>query len=127
MLEMVDLAHKSAIEAVEAALAGPVFAVGVAEVPLAHKRRAVARILQGLGQQEFVGGKPVGAAGGNDAHLQAVAHGITPGHQRGAGRRAQGLGIELGQLRAAGGEAVEVRGLDVGAVEAHVGEAEVVG
>src|SRR5206468_3698690 len=65
---------------------------------------------------------------GNDDGLQAVAPGITSRHQARACGRTHALSVELSELRATGGELINVRRLDVGgAVEADVFPAEVVG
>jgi hypothetical protein len=45
-------------------------------VPLAHHRRAVARLSQGLGQGALVGGQAVGVAGEDRQGLEAVANRI---------------------------------------------------
>ena len=59
--EMVDLADQAAVVTVEPALLRPVFPLGVAEMPLAHRRGPVSRVMQRLRQQKFVEGKAVGA------------------------------------------------------------------
>jgi hypothetical protein len=51
---------------------------------------------------------------------------VASGEQRRPGRRAQRGDVEVGELQAAGGEGVDVRGVDVGAVAAELGEAGVV-
>ena len=107
MREVVDLAEQRSVLVIEPALPRPILAIGVPEVPLAHDRGPVARLLQDLGQQPFVSGQP-------------IAMGVAAGHQRGPRRRAHRLGIKLLEPRSPLGELVDVRRLDVGAVEADV-------
>ena len=54
---------------------------------------------------------------------------IAPGDQRNAGGRADGrVGIGLIEAHALGGEAVQMRGLEIGgAIDAQVGPAQIVG
>jgi AraC-like DNA-binding protein len=126
--EVVDLAEDGAVVVVEAALAGPVFAVGMTEVPFADHFGAVAGGFEEVGEGALRGVEAIGAFGGDDDGLEAVAEGVAAGHDGGAGGGAEGEGVELFQAGAVGGEVVDVRGFDVGAaVEADVFPAEVVG
>ena len=61
---------------------------------------------------------------GDRAHPDGVV--VAPGQQRGPGGRAQGGHVEVGVAQPAGGQPVDVRGGEVGAVAAEVGEAGVV-
>src|SRR5262249_665069 len=76
--------------------------------------------------EPFVGRETVLGTSRNDSRLQTVSEGITTGHERGARRRTHRLHIELFEFRPAGGEFVEVRGLDVGAAKTDILPAEVV-
>jgi hypothetical protein len=49
--EVVDLADEVAVEGIEAPVLRPVFFIGMAQVPFAHHRGLVARLLQRLGQR----------------------------------------------------------------------------
>jgi hypothetical protein len=55
MGEIVDLADERSVLVIEAPLAGPEFAVGMAKVPFADYGRLIARFLEGLRQQPLVG------------------------------------------------------------------------
>ena len=68
-------------------------------------------------------GKPV-LKFATDAHADGVV--VAAGEQRRAGRRAQRRDVEVRVPQPAGGEAVDVRGVDGRAVAAEVGEAGVV-
>ena len=126
--EVIQLADHRAVLVVEAALLRPILLVRVAEVPLADDRRLVAGLLEALRHEPFGGVQPVGRDGRNDGGLQAVAEGIAAGHQGRARRRAHRLDVELRELRAARGQRVDVRRLDVrAAVEADILPAEIVG
>jgi hypothetical protein len=98
----------------------------VAQVPLADDGRLVARFLEGLRQQPFLGVQPVGLARQDHHGLQAIAEGVPPGHQRGTRGGAHRLRVELVQLCAGFRKLVDVRGADVGAMEADVLPAQVV-
>ena len=78
--EVVDLADEVAVEVIEAPVLRPVFFIGMAQVPLAHHRGLVARLLQGLGQGAFIGGQAVGVVGEDHQRLQAVAHRVAARH-----------------------------------------------
>ena len=126
--EVIQLADHRAVLVVEAALPRPILLVGVAEMPFADDRGLVAGLLEALRHEPLGGVQAVGGDGGNDGGLQAVAERIAAGHQRRARRRAHRLHVELRELRAARGERVDVRRLDVrAAVEADILPAEVVG
>ena len=126
--EVIQLADHRAVLVVEAALLGPILLVGVAEMPLADDGRLVAGLLEALRHEPLGGVEAVTRGAGDDDRLQAVAERIAPGHQRRARGRAHGLHVELRELRAARGERVEVRRLDVrAAVEADILPAEIVG
>ena len=125
--EVVDLADQRPVLVVEAALFRPVLAIGVAEVPLADDRGLVAGFLERLRQRHFVRRQSVETGRRNHERLQPVAERIAPRHQARARRRAEGLHVELRELRAGRRELVDVRRADVRAVEAHVLPAEIVG
>ena len=127
MGEIVDLAQHRAVVVVEAALPGPVFLVGMADMPFADHRGVVAGIAQRLRQGVLVGIQAVLAGRGNHRALHAGAVGITTGHQRRTCLRAQGLRVEILQPHAAARQRVDVRRLDVGAVVADILPALVVG
>ncbi len=136
-VELVGLALHEAVEAVEAPLARPLV-VGAggggvlhgAEVPLADREGRVALVAEHLGH----GGGVVGDVAphvrvaarevGDRAHPHLVV--VAPGQQRRSGGGAHRGDVEVRVLEAAGGEAVDVRRLDVGAVAAEVAVAEVV-
>jgi hypothetical protein len=99
----------------------------VAQVPLADDRSLVARLLERLWQQPLVRCQAKGVAGWDDRGLQPIAERVASRHQRGARRRAHRLGIELLEARAGPGELVDIWCLDVGAVEADILPAEIVG
>jgi hypothetical protein len=125
-----------AVEAVKAALQGPVVAVGLAvgadllrHVPLADHVGAVTGRAHGFGEGEAL---PIQVAAVTvqaaivhhvpDAGLMRVK----PGEERGAGGAAAGGVVELGEAHAAAGEGVQVGGRDLSAVAAEVGVAAVV-
>jgi hypothetical protein len=112
---------------IEAAPGRQVGRVEVPQVPLADDGGAVARGTEGLGQGAFGQGQAVLRPGADDADLEAVAHGVAPGQEGGAGGGADGLDVELLQADAGGGELVDVRRLDFASVVADVLPAEVVG
>ena len=125
--EVIQLADHRAVLVVEAALLRPILLVGVAEMPFADDRRLVAGFLEALRHEPLGGVEAVGGAGRNDDRLQAVAEGIAAGHQRRARGRAHRLHVELRELRAARGQRVDVRRLDVrAAVEPDILPAEIV-
>src|SRR6185436_8671283 len=98
------------------------------EMPFADDGRGVTGILEALRQEPLAGVEAVTGRAGNDNRLQAIAERIAPGHQGGAGGRTHRLNVKLRKLRAAPGQRVDVRRLDVrAAVEADVFPAEVVG
>src|SRR5262249_54967375 len=125
--EVVDRSDERPVLVVEAALPGPVLAVGVAEVPLADDGGLVASLLEGLGKEPLVGAQPVGVAGPDDRGLQPVAERVAAGHQRRPRRRAKRLGGELLEPGPVRGELVDVGGADVRAVKPDVLPAQVVG
>src|SRR5262249_58233104 len=81
MREVIDLAAEWPVLVVEAALPGPVLAVGMPEVPLADDRGLVARLLERLRQQPLVRGQPVGVRRRDDDGLQPVAKRVAAGHE----------------------------------------------
>jgi len=101
MGEIVDLADERTVLIVEAALARPVFRVGVAQVPFADDRGFISCVLQRLRQQPFVGWQAISVVGRNDGCLQSVAKGIASRHKRRARGSAHGLRVELLQPSAA--------------------------
>ena len=136
-VELVGLALEEAVEAVEAAAERPLvertggralFHRG--EVPLADAERGVARLAQHLGDRggvvadvaELV--RESGAEVRHGTHPDGVLR--APGQQRRSGRRAQRRHVEVRELQAVGGERVDVRRVDVGAVAAELGEPGVV-
>jgi hypothetical protein len=124
--EVVDFTDQRAVLEVEAALAGPELAVAVPQVPLADDGCLVAGFLEGLRQQPLLGVQTMRLARQDHHGLQAVAEGVAPGHQGGTRGRAHRLGVELVQLCAGLCKLVDVRGADVGAMEADVLPAQVV-
>ena len=127
MGEVIDLADHRAVLVVEAALARPILAIGVAEVPLADDGGAVTRVLERLRQQPLIGRQAVFGRGRDDQRLQAVAKRVAPRHQRRPRRRAHRLSVELLETRALLRQRIDIRRLDVGAVKADVLPPEVVG
>ena len=126
------------VEAVEASLQGPaglggaVAEVGVfGQVPLADDERGPARAAEGLGDGHRVVAQLVGVAGeagigvGHGGHAGHVV--VESGQQRGPGGRAHRVDVEVGVAQALGGQAVELGGVDLRAVTAQVGVAQVVG
>ena len=125
--EVVDLADEVAVEVIEAPVLWPVFLVSMAQVPLAHHRGLVARLLQRLRQGAFIGGQAVGVVGEDHQGLEAIAHRVATRHQGSARRRADGHAVEGLHPHAFPGQLVDVRRLDVAAPVAEIGIAEVVG
>ena len=80
-----------------------------------------------LRQHVFVKRRAVSTALGDDGGLQPKAERIAASHQRGAGRRAHGLGVRPIEPRALGGKLVDVGRLDVGAAIADILPALVIG
>ena len=134
---LVGFAFEETVEAIEAALEGPLFEraggrrfVQRCEVPLADGEGVVA-----VGAEHF---GEIASAAGDAAALARVAHVpigeashadgmvVAPGQQRGACWRAEGGGVEVGVAEASGGEAVDVWSGDFGAIAAEVGETHVV-
>ena len=126
------------VVAVEAPLQGParlggaVAEVGVlGEVPFPEHQRGPARVPEGLRHQDRVVAQLEGVAGetgiavGHRGHAGHVV--VEPGQQRGPGGRAHRVDMEVGVAQALGGQAVQLGGVDLGAVAAQVGVAEVVG
>jgi hypothetical protein len=124
--KVVYFAHHVAVEVVEPAVLRPVLPVGMPEVPLAHHQGPVARLFQRLWQRAFLGRQAVGVAGEDDQRLQAVSHGIAPGHKGGTGWGADVLPVKGLQSHAPAGQAVDVRRLDVASPVAEVRIAQVV-
>ena len=136
-VELVGLALEEPVVPVEAALARPLV-VGAggrgvlhgAQVPLAHGEGGVPLVAQHLGH----GGGVVGDVAahvrvaavevGDRAHPDGVV--VPAGEQRGPGGRAQGGDVEVGVAEPLRGQTVDVRGGQLGAVAAEVGEAGVV-
>ena len=100
------------------------------EMPLAGEEGSVATLFEGLGQagvlvrkmadvfrgQDPVVAFPVQASGGPDPVGDAMAGGIFPGHDAGAGGRAHlAGGIAMGEAYALPCDAIDVRGFVVGA------------
>ncbi len=110
----------------------------VAQVPFAHEGGAVAGVLQQRGQRG-VGGRQaqavVAAGGGADGFLGRAAQAVLVArrHEREARGRAHGrVGVALGELQSAGGQAVQhgrngAEGGIAAAVAPQVGIAQVIG
>ena len=135
--ELVGLPAVEAVPAVEATAERPggprVGHVGLAlgaQVPLAHRVGGVPGGPQHLGEETVLARWPPPVAGepggqvGHAAHAAAMV--VAPREQAGPRRRAQRGGVEVGQPHALGGDAVDEGRLDVGAVAAELGEADVV-
>src|SRR5262249_26584665 len=71
-------------------------------------------------QQPVVSGQAIRACRGNDSGLKTIAMGIAARHERSPRRCAHRLGVELFEPGAGCGELVEVRRLNVRAVEPDV-------
>ena len=112
--EVVERAVVVAVLVVEPAPGRQVVRLEVAEVPLAADGRLVARLLERLRQRPLLERQAVLRPGADHADLEPVPHRVAPGHQGGAGRRADRLDVELLEPRAGGGEPVEIRRLDLG-------------
>ena len=136
-LELVGLAAEEAVEALEAAPERPrrprrpeVEVLVGREVPLAHGVGRVAVRNGELGEHPGRSGDPAVVAGepgcqvGDPADADAVV--VAAGQQAGAGRRAQRRGVEVAVAKAAGGERVDGRRLDVRSVAAELREPHVV-
>ena len=136
-VELVGLALEEPVEAVEAPGQWPLVerAGGRAllhrrEVPLADAEGGVAGVVEDLGH----GGGVVGDVAelvrepGAEVRHRPHAHGVwsPTREQRGPGGRAQRRDVEVGVLQTGGGEGVDVRRVDVGAVAAELGEPGVV-
>ena len=95
------------------------------KAPLADEAGAVAAFVEHFAESPFV--RLQRGPGHVAANLQVA--GVFAQHERGAGRRANGAaGIEIRETHPFGGEAVEIRRLDLRlAVAAEVAVAEVVG
>ena len=100
----------------------------MAEVPLAEYRGRVTAVFEDL-REEFFFGVKTGGARVVEGATHADAVGVAARHECGAGGGADGLGhIETGEARALGGEAIDVRRLDIfGSVATEVAVAEVIG
>ena len=134
---LVGLACRESVEAVEAALQGPMV-VGPGRaclvdgylVPLAGSQRLVAVGAQHLRQvRRFSRGEAAGIRipvhhFGNPAHADAVV--IAPRQQTRAGGRAQRRHVKVGIAQAIGRQAVEGGRLDVRAIAAELGIADIV-
>ncbi len=125
--EVVHLAHKIAVEVIEAPILRPELLIGMAEMPLSGDERSIARILQSLRQGAFVRWQAVGVAREDHKSLQPVAHGVAAGHECRARGRANRLAVEGLQAHAFVGEPVDIRCLDLAAPVAEIGVAQIVG
>ena len=112
---------------IEASSRREVLGAEMTEVPFAADRRGVTGLPECLRESAFVERQSVLGPRPDDADLQTVAHRVTPGQQRRARGRADGLNVKLLQPRTSGGKLVEVRCLDLAAVPAHIGPAEIIG
>src|SRR5215471_5652576 len=97
------------------------------QMPLANHHRAVASIFESLRQESLVGWQTVLARCWNDCGLQAIAERITASQECRLRRRAHWLNIELFEPRPTLSKLVDIRRLDVGAVEADVFPAQIIG
>ena len=124
-------------ESVEAALQWPRMhrAVGgdigvAAQVPLAGHHRRVAGGAQDLRRGGDVVGEFAAIAGEPGVVLGDVADpgrvGVDSGEQRGPGRRAHRVDVEVGEAHPLGRQAVDLGGLDLAAEASDVAEADVV-
>jgi len=86
MGEIVDLTDEWTVLIVEASLARPILGISMAQVPFANDRGVVARVLQSLRQQPFVGWEPICVRCSNDKSLLPIPEWISSGHQRSARR-----------------------------------------
>ncbi len=118
---------------VEAALAGPVVFVALADrghMPLAAHERRVTGGFERLSDGDALAVQVAAIAGQPEvAHHVADAGlvGVEAGEQAGAGGAAAGGVVELGEADAARGQPVDVGRADLAAVTAEVGKAHVVG
>ena len=134
---LVCLARHKAVEAVETPLQGPVVVgaggtrlVDGSQVPLARREGLVSVRPQHLGQVGRLAGSESPGVGKAVDHLRHPAHAdavmVAAGEQAGPGRRAERSDVEVRIAQSVGGEAVEGRGFDIGAVAAEVRVAHVV-
>jgi hypothetical protein len=126
MGEVVEHPEEVAVLVVEAAGVGLVGFLEFTEVPLPRERGAIAGRAQGIGQRTF-GERQTPAGPRRDDRVDARLRRVTPGQQRGASRRADRLDVVVLDDRAALGETVDIRRLDIlAAVEATIGVAQVI-
>ena len=125
---IIQLPDHRAVLVIETTLLGPIFRVGVAEMPLADDRRGVTGALETLRHEILRGIEAVTGGAGDDNRLQAVTERITARHQHRARRRTHRLHVELRELRPARRQRVNARRLDVrAAIEADILPAKIVG
>ena len=100
---------------------------GVAEVPFAEDSGAITAVVEQFGESELVG-VDAGFGAWSESAMDADAIGVATGEQGGTGGGADGLGdVETGEPRPFAGEAVEMRGANLGgAVAAEIAPAEVI-
>ena len=124
--EIVHLADEVSVKVIEAAILRPELLVGMAQVPLADHRGAVAGLFQSLRQRPFVGRQAVSMVREDHQRLQAVTHWIAARHQRRARRGADRHAVEGFEPHPFVGKFVDIRCLDVAAAIAEIGVAEIV-
>ena len=136
-MPLAGLALQETIEAIEAALQRPLVEgargrgfEGRGQVPLAGRESVVALQPQHLGQRAGTARdapahtRKAQVPVGQPAHADRVV--VAPGEQGGPRRRTQGGGVEVGVTQPACGQRVDVRRLDLRAVAAQIGEAQIV-
>ena len=112
---------------IEAALIGVIGHLRMAQMPLAYHGRLVAGCLEALCHESLVRMDPDRVPRHDDAVGHTEAHRIPTGHQRRAGRRADGRGVEAVERNSLSRETVERWSLDrLLAVKADVRPAEIV-
>ncbi len=134
---LVGLALHEPVEPVEPPLQRPLVVgtggrrVGhLAEVPLADRERREPLLAQDLGDRARVVRDVTGHVGIAGVEVRDAAHAdavvVATGQQRGAGGGAERGDVEIRVLEAPGGEPIDVRRVDLGAVAAEMRESGVV-
>jgi hypothetical protein len=135
--ELVRLPAVEAVPAVEPAGQWPgrprrrhVGLVLGAQMPLADGVGGVAGLAEYLGEESVLAGRLAPVARVTDGQVRHPAHPaavmVTPGQQAGPGRGAECGGVEVGQAHPAGGQVVDHRRVDGGAVATELAEPHVV-
>lgn len=125
--EIIGHAEVEPVLVLKPAARGQVLRCAVAKVPLSREGRRVARLGQRLGQRPLRERQPVPRARFDLPELQSEPHRVQARHQRGAGRSAHRLHIELFQLHALRCQPVDVRRPDFRTMVTDVLPAEIVG